>query len=176
MKTMQNLQTKVANKQAGFTLIELMIVVAIVAILAAVALPAYQNYTRSAKYSEIVSAATGLKTTVEVCLQTKVVDCEAADDQKVSNSESAAEAIESINSATFAVEASDADGNPSEVSITMVPEEANGFVAGDDYIIYGYISNGGVVWYLDDTNSGCYAKELCDGNLLSDRAAEAEAE
>ena len=42
------------KKQSGFTLIELMIVVAIVAILAAVALPAYQNYTKRAKFTEVV--------------------------------------------------------------------------------------------------------------------------
>ncbi|MGL5472542.1 MAG: pilin [Shewanella sp.] len=57
------------KKQSGFTLIELMIVVAIVAILAAVALPAYQNYTKKAKMTELVAATGALKTQVEVCLQ-----------------------------------------------------------------------------------------------------------
>ncbi|RYZ02692.1 MAG: pilin, partial [Comamonadaceae bacterium] len=50
--------------QAGFTLIELMIVVAIIGILAAVALPAYKDYTLRAKMSEVLLAAMGCKTAV----------------------------------------------------------------------------------------------------------------
>ncbi|GAD01032.1 pilin [Agarivorans albus] len=78
MKTIQNLQAKAANKQAGFTLIELMIVVAIVAILAAVALPAYQTYTNRAKFSEVIAASGPVKTAFEVCWQTSPTASNAA--------------------------------------------------------------------------------------------------
>ncbi|HHQ4756616.1 TPA: prepilin-type N-terminal cleavage/methylation domain-containing protein [Aeromonas hydrophila] len=57
------------KKQSGFTLIELMIVVAIVAILAAIALPAYQTYTKKAKFTEVVAATGAAKTAIEVCSQ-----------------------------------------------------------------------------------------------------------
>ena len=60
------------KKQSGFTLIELMIVVAIIAILAAIALPAYQDYTKRAKVSEAILAASACRTTITEVTQSAV--------------------------------------------------------------------------------------------------------
>ncbi|GGD64788.1 pilin [Lacimicrobium alkaliphilum] len=71
------MKTQMTNNK-GFTLIELMIVVAIIGILAAIALPAYQNYTQKARFTEITNATAAAKTAVEICAQTgtPLADCD----------------------------------------------------------------------------------------------------
>ena len=69
------------NTQKGFTLIELRIVIAIIGILAAVALPAYQNYVSKAKFAEVISAGETYKTSVSLCVTQRgiaaIADCDA---------------------------------------------------------------------------------------------------
>ena len=103
------------NVQQGFTLIELMIVVAIVGILAAVALPAYQDYTARAKIAEPLALMSGAKVNMyEVFVATGDFPADGSD--AADDLEDMLEASEYVTTATYEV---DADTQGALVTVTL---------------------------------------------------------
>lgn len=146
--------------QQGFTLIELMIVVAIIGILAAVALPAYQDYTKRARYAEVISMSNSVRTAVALCVQEAggaLATCTdaAGGDQGVISAAATAAGSTAVN--TVGVTAG---------VITITPVAANGIAASDTYILTPTVTSGQVNWTNNAAGnvSGCIASNVCKAN------------
>ena len=137
--------------QKGFTLIELMIVVAIVGILAAVALPAYQNYTKKAKFSEVVAAATGVKSAIEICFQTNGP----SSTPDMSNCDTAAEIDYTLADAEVGAYVSDVSIATNTAIITATAVSTNG-LGGQTVTYTPTITGNGLAWA-----SSCSETALC---------------
>jgi type IV pilus assembly protein PilA len=128
------------NLQKGFTLIELMIVVAIIGILAAVALPAYQDYTIRAKISEAVIAGSSVKSLFSEAFQTDGIvglDAAATAYAAVPTAEKTSKYVKDITTTA---------GTPWTISVAVKADGLNGIPTGLDGQTLTFSPNvGGVV-------------------------------
>jgi prepilin-type N-terminal cleavage/methylation domain-containing protein len=124
------------NKNYGFTLIELMLVIALIAILISASLPTYQKYTKKAHYVEIINATAPLKLEVAECylLQGDIAKCQSGSNgisKPITNKSKGL--IKSIIVAAHGV-------------IIITPNNIYGIKESEDYILTPTPENNGLTW------------------------------
>ena len=144
--------------QKGFTLIELMIVIAIIGILAAVAVPQYSSYTKRAKFSEVIMAVTEFKAPAEIAYQTANVLPAAMDagahgiPAALSLTGTRKPVGAHVSSVDMAAGVITATSNPASIATTADA------TVGVTYVLTAAVSNGGLTWDMSGT---CLAEGIC---------------
>lgn len=142
------------NNHKGFTLIELMIVIAIIGILASVALPAYQTYTKKAKFSEVILATNTAKRAMELCIlyYSSIATC--ADGGVSAAGKTVAASLVGANDGNLV--ASVTIATTGNITATGTAE-----VSSKNYILIPSATANNTLNWTVDTNSTCLSSGLC---------------
>lgn len=140
----------VKKAQAGFTLIELMIVVAIIGILAAVALPAYQDYTVRAKVQEAVSLSSPARTALGLACSEASLDSAGNADLNVSLGLPTSTTI----SGTYTKSVLVANTNATDMTVTIAMNPIGSAITDGQTIVYkGTCNAAGLKWSIDPSST-----------------------
>ena len=143
------------EKIKAFTLIELMIVIAIVGILAAIAVPQYNSFTSRAKFSEVILATATFKSAISVCAQTTggiPIDgtCTTFDTNGIPASHAPSGYLQSMS----------LDAPATDKAVIEATSITGKGLAGEIYILEGNYSAGRIVW-TKDTSASCNTMSFC---------------
>jgi len=132
-----------AKSSKGFTLMELLIAIAIVGVLATIAIPSYLTYVRKSQFSEIVQSADTLKVAVANCAQTlaTITGCSGGS-QGIPPDVAAGAGVGQVDAMSIA-----------NGVITITPKASNGFLAADTYVLTPTYNVNGITWA--SSGGGC---------------------
>ena len=152
---MQKLRTSLLRSAGGFSLIELMVAIAIIGILAVVALPAYQSYVKRAEFAQVIEDWDALKVAFELCweLEGDLRKCTESNGQIAS-------AIKGLPGVYVRVYSG---SNPYTTQVGLYSTTVNLADGSDAGIQYGAaaIKGGRLAWGITEDSSSCLSEAIC---------------